>query len=197
MNWLGHASNVTATQWGVVLGASLVAAILDIHSRRIPNALTLPLAVAGLLYALSRAGVGGLGQAVAGCVVVALPYILLFVFAGGGAGDAKMMGAIGAWLGLPAGVMGLAAVAATGGALGLLNLATHGQLVPGLRRIGASFYVLLIALCSGRKGWEIVKPDLEEPTSKADTSGRLAMAYGPSIFIGVCIAAYVIHSWNG
>jgi prepilin peptidase CpaA len=197
MDLFDHASDVTVVQWGVVLGASLAAAILDICSRRIPNALTLPLAVAGFLYALSRAGVGGLAQAIVACVVVALPYVLLFVFAGGGAGDAKMMGAIGAWLGLPAGVMVLVAVAATGGALGLLNLATHRQLISGLRRIGASFYVMLIALCSGRKGWEIVKPDLEEPANKTDVGERVAMPYGPSIFIGVCIAAYVIHSWNG
>jgi Flp pilus assembly protein protease CpaA len=197
MNWLNRATDVTVAQWGVVLGASLVAAILDIRSRRIPNVLTLPLALTGLLHGLNHAGLAGLGQAVAGCVVVALPYILLFVFAGGGAGDAKMMGALGAWLGLPAGVMVLVAVAATGGALGLLNLATHRQLLPGLRRIGASFYVMLIALCSGRTGWEIVKPDLEEPTGKTDVGERVAMAYGPSILIGVCIAAYVIHSWNG
>ncbi len=197
MNLFGHASNVTVVQWGVVLGASLAAAILDIRSRRIPNALTIPLAVTGLLYGLSSAGLAGLGQAVGGCVAAALPYVLLFVFAGGGAGDAKMMGALGAWLGLSAGVAVLLAVAATGAVLGLLNLATHRQLAAGLRRIGASFYVILIALCSGRRGWELVKPDLEEPAGRADVQGTTAMPYGPSIFIGVCIAAYLVHSWNG
>jgi prepilin peptidase CpaA len=197
MNWLDHASNVTVVQWGVVLGASLAAAIMDIRSRRIPNALTAPLTVMGLLYSLSHGGLGGFGQAAAATVLVALPYALLFIFAGGGAGDAKMMGGLGAWLGVPAGVVVLVTVAVTGGAMGLLNLAAHRQLLPGLRRIGASFYVMLIALCSGRKGWDILKPDLEEPAGKADTGGRVAMPYGPSIFIGVCIAAYLVHSWNG
>jgi prepilin peptidase CpaA len=197
MNWLEHASNVTAAQWGVVLGASLAAAILDIRSRRIPNVLTGPLVVTGLLYGLFCAGLGGLGQAAAACLVVALPYVLLFVFAGGGAGDAKMMGALGAWLGVPAGVVVLVAVAATGGVLGLLNLAARRQLVARLRRIGASFYVMLLALCSGRKGWDLVKPDLEEPASQAGVDGTTALPYGPSIFVGVCIAAYLVHSWNG
>ncbi len=197
MNWIEHASNATAVQWGVVLGASLAAAVLDIRSRRIPNTLTAPLAVTGLMYALSSGGSGSLGEAVGGCIVAALPYVLLFVFAGGGAGDAKMMGALGAWLGLPASVVVLVAVAVTGGALGLLNLATHRQLSAGLRRVGASFYVILIALCSGRRGWELVKPDLEEPAGRADVQGTTAMPYGPSIFIGVCIAAYLVHSWNG
>jgi Flp pilus assembly protein protease CpaA len=197
MSWLDHASNVTVAQWGVVLGASLAAAILDVRRRRIPNALTVSLAIAGLAHAQYSAGVGGLGQAAVACVLVALPYVLLFVFAGGGAGDAKMMGAIGAWLGVPAGVVVLVAVAVTGGVLGLLNLATHRQLVAGLRRIVASFYVMLIALRSGRKGWALVKPDLEEPTSEGDVHGTTALPYGPSIFIGVCIGGYLIHSWNG
>jgi prepilin peptidase CpaA len=195
MNLIDHASNVTLAQWGVVLGASLAAAILDFRSRRIPNSLTVSLAVTGLLYALSCTGLAGLGQAAVACVLVALPYVLLFVFAGGGAGDAKMMGAIGAWLGIQAGVVVLVTVAATGGALGLLNLATHRQLAAGLRRIGASFYVMLIALCTGRKGWEIVKPDPDEDAPVADQ--RLTMPYGPAIFMGVCIGAYLVHSWNG
>jgi prepilin peptidase CpaA len=194
---LAEVADISAIQWGVVLGASLAAAITDIRSRRIPNALTVPLAVTGLLYGLSSEGLGGLGQAAAACVLVALPYVLLFVFAGGGAGDAKMMGAIGAWLGVQAGVVVLAAVAVTGGALGLLNLAAKRQLCAGLGRIGASFYVMMVALCSGRKGWELVKPDLEEPTKKTDVDQTAAMPYGPAIFIGVCIGAYLVHSWKG
>ena len=195
MSWLNHAGNVTAAQWGVVLGASLAAAILDTRNHRIPNGLTVPLAVAGLLYGLCCAGLGGLGEASAACVLVALPYVLLFVFAGGGAGDAKMMGAIGAWLGVPAGVVVLVSVAVTGGVLGLLTLAARGQLTPALHRIGASSYVMLIALCSGRKGWEIVKPEPDAPAQVVDR--RLTMPYGPAIFIGVCIGACLVHSWSG
>lgn len=195
MNLLDHASHVTVVQWGVVLGASLAAAITDVRSRRIPNALTLPLVVTGLLYALLHEGFGGLGQAAAACVLVALPYMLLFVFAGGGAGDAKMMGAIGAWLGLEAGVVVLLAVAVTGAVFGLLNLAFRRQLGLGLRRIGASFYVMMVALCSGRKGWAMIKPDPEQSTEAVDK--RLTMPYGPAIFIGVCIGAFLVHSWNG
>ena len=44
---------------------------------------------------------------------------MLFVFAGGGAGDAKMMGALGAWLGLANGVVALVAVALSGAVIGL------------------------------------------------------------------------------
>ena len=34
-------------QWGVIIGASLIAALGDLKEKRIPNALTFPLFVAG------------------------------------------------------------------------------------------------------------------------------------------------------
>ena len=124
-------SNVTVIQWGIVIGASLVAAVFDLRQRRIPNALTLPLVVTGLAYALLSEGMGGLGEALAACVLVSLPYVLLFVFAGGGAGDAKMMGAIGTWLGLRAGCVALVAVAVVGAVFGLANIVAKRQMRPG------------------------------------------------------------------
>jgi hypothetical protein len=42
-----------------------------------------------------------------------------------------------------------------------------------------------------------VRPDFEEPAGKANVHETTALPYGPSIFIGVCIGAYLIHSWNG
>ena len=81
-------------QWGVIISASLVAASCDMRSRRIPNTLTFPLFLCGLVWALVHGGLSGLGEAFGACFILALPYILLFVFANGGAGDAKLMGAI-------------------------------------------------------------------------------------------------------
>jgi len=189
-----YSHEITSMQWGTVLCASLLAAIWDLRSRRIPNVLTLPLFASGIVASLVTGGLLGLGSALGGCVLVALPYVLLLIFAGGGAGDAKMMGAIGAWLGIEAGLTVLMAVAVTGAALGLLNLAARRQLAAGLGRIGASFYVMTIALCSGRKGWVMVKPDREQSTEVVDR--RLTMPYGPAIFIGVCIGALVVHTWR-
>ena len=101
-------------QWGVVIGASLVAAAFDLQTRRIPNALTMPLLLAGLIRAIWLGRLLGLADAAAACFLLAMPFVLLFVFAGGGAGDAKLMGAIGAWLGLAQGMRVLLCVAAAG-----------------------------------------------------------------------------------
>lgn len=104
----------TAIQWGLVIGASLVAVVTDARARRIPNALTGPLFCAGLLLAAMLGGLAAMGEAALAAALLALPYVLLFVFAGGGAGDAKLMGAIGACLGLRAGATTLTCVCLMG-----------------------------------------------------------------------------------
>ena len=98
----------------VVLGGIALAAWTDLKARRIPNALTGPMVAGGLAWAGWVAGFAGLANALAGCAIMALPYVLLFLLAGGGAGDAKLMGAVGAWLGVAHGLIALVAVAAAG-----------------------------------------------------------------------------------
>ena len=43
-------------QWGVVIGASLIAAVLDLRARRIPNLLCGPLFITGLIWAAWQEG---------------------------------------------------------------------------------------------------------------------------------------------
>ena len=64
--------------WSVALGAALLAAALDARSRRIPNLLTFPLLAGGLIHAAIAGGPSGLLDSGLACVVVALPYVLLF-----------------------------------------------------------------------------------------------------------------------
>lgn len=186
-------------RWGVVIGASLLVAVGDIKTRRIPNVLTLPLLGGGLVYALGTGGIAGLGDALGACLLLALPYVLLFALAGGGAGDAKMMGAIGAWLGLQAGVIVLVAVGATGALFGLLRILAHRQRRSVLGRLYATLYVLMMGVCGGRGGWTLLKTQLgkEQKIAPSDGGTRLTIPYGPAIFIGVCIGALVVHLWNG
>lgn len=73
-------------QWGVVLGASLVAAWTDLAARRIPNRLTIPVFLLGLLWSTARGGPAGLADSLGGAGVMMLPMVLLFLLVGGGAG---------------------------------------------------------------------------------------------------------------
>jgi prepilin peptidase CpaA len=106
--------------WGVVLVACVIGCVTDLRARRLPNAMTLPLWITGLVFAATTGGFPGLAGALAASVLLALPYIILFVIAGGGAGDAKMMAGIGAWLGLTHGLYALVVIALVGGAVGVV-----------------------------------------------------------------------------
>ena len=74
---------------------------------RIPNALTVPACVAGLLFHLAvglfYAGMAGAGQKLLFCLLgFAVGFgilLVLWLTGGGGGGDVKLMGALGTWLG--------------------------------------------------------------------------------------------------
>lgn len=84
---------------GVVAVFVLVAAVMDVRTRRLPNWLTVPMFVAGLIFHVATGGWGGLGMALGGFAVGFGVLLVLWLIGGGGGGDVKLMGAVGAWLG--------------------------------------------------------------------------------------------------
>ncbi len=176
----------TVIQWGVVIGASLAAAIWDLRTRRIPNAITGPLLAAGLLYAGWAGGLEGLAQAVGACVLLALPFVLMFLFAGGGAGDAKFMGAIGAWLGLSHGVIALLSVCVAGIILAIGKTIALRRLRFVLVSSYFSFYTFMFSLMGCR-----VK------NCSVDERCGLVIPYGVAIFAGVSVAGAFVLLWQG
>jgi len=167
-------------QWGVVIGVSLAAAITDIRGRRIPNWLTIPAFGAGVVWAGWIGGWLGLLEAICGTVILAAPFVFLFLFAGGGAGDAKLMGAIGAWVGVANGVIVLFTVVVTGAILGI-GYALVKRRFDVLRWTSqvATWPVLFVLSWGG----------LSKPPTMPGNREVLTMPYGVSIFAGVCIAA--------
>ena len=89
-------STITAFCLAVVT-LTLVAAVVDWRTRRLPNWLTVPAFLAALLF---HATLGkGILFALAGFGVGFGILLLLMMVGGGGGGDVKLMGAVGAWLG--------------------------------------------------------------------------------------------------
>ena len=83
----------------IAVFAVLVACIYDISASRIPNALTLPVAVCALLFHfIAPSGAGG-SHALLGLAVGLFVFFPLFALGAMGAGDVKLMAAVGAWLG--------------------------------------------------------------------------------------------------
>jgi prepilin peptidase CpaA len=181
-------------QWGVVIGASLAAALIDLRIRKIPNRLTLPLAATGFAFAALSGGWAGAGDSLAGFLALLLPFFALFALKGTGAGDAKMMGAIGAWLGLRSGIVVLLAVAIAGGVLSLLRMLVDRQRGRWFGEAFSAIYVTIVGLCGGRQGLALLKSSPQEAEAMKEQS--LTIAYGPAIFIGVCIGAWVVNGWK-
>jgi prepilin peptidase CpaA len=78
---------------------TLIAAVTDLRTRKLPNWLTVPGFVAGLLFHIVTGGWNGLGFAAAGFATGFGILLVLWLIGGGGGGDVKLMGALGAWLG--------------------------------------------------------------------------------------------------
>ena len=176
-------------QWGVVVGASLIAACTDLAWRRIPNYLTFPLLGSGLIFAGSQAGLAGVADSLTACIVLAVPYILLFLFAQGGAGDAKLMGAIGSWLGLINGLAALACVAVAGIVLAIMSAIIRKRTREVSINVAGMTQGLFMTALTRRKFVGSLSPETSaEP--------MLTMPYGLAICAGTCAAAVGVLLWQ-
>jgi prepilin peptidase CpaA len=180
--------NHQPVQWVVVMLASAAAAVTDARSRRIPNALTAPLLLAGLLWSYSVAGGAGLADSASACLLLAAPYVALFIFAGGGAGDAKLMGAIGSWLGLVNGLIVLTCVSVAAIAMAIaLTVARKQARSAGAKLVTLFWEGLFFLLTAGKTRFGAdALPD----------GGSHKMPYGVAICAGVVVAAGGAMLWR-
>jgi prepilin peptidase CpaA len=137
-------ANLTVSHLAVICVA-IAASLTDLRTSRIPNVLTFGAALAALVYAGVTGGWAGVGTTSAGWVVGVLLFFPFFALGGLGAGDVKLLGALGAWLGprevfwvalyasMAGGVMALVVALATGylgqAAANLRLLLTHWRVV--------------------------------------------------------------------
>ena len=77
----------------------ILAAWIDGRELKVPNWITFPMVVSGLVYSTWVGGAGGLGAGLLGMSVGLLTLLPLYSVGGMGAGDVKLMAGIGAWLG--------------------------------------------------------------------------------------------------
>jgi prepilin peptidase CpaA len=111
----------------LMVAAAAIAVITDMRERRIPNALTLPLAFAGLGIGAVSGGLAGLATSVAGCFAGGLLFFIPVAKLGWGMGDLKLAAALGA-LGGPLFALWMALYAmAAGGLFGVVWLTRQGQ----------------------------------------------------------------------
>jgi prepilin peptidase CpaA len=122
-----------------------IAAVTDLQHRKIPNAVTIPAMLYGLICHTYLNGLDGFLFSVMG-TVVGLGLLLLFYINNGmmGAGDVKLMGAVGSILG-PLGVFkAFLFTAVVGGIYALIVFAIRGQFIRFLKRIILSLNLTLM-----------------------------------------------------
>ena len=78
---------------------ALVAVLWDVSTSRIPNKLTFTAAASALVFHVLAPGGAGFSHAALGLLVGLLVFFPVFALGAMGAGDVKLMAAVGAWLG--------------------------------------------------------------------------------------------------
>ena len=106
----------------------------DLKTRRIPNYLTLAIALGGLAFSFMGHGLQGLGDGFSGMALGFCLLILPYLWGGMGAGDVKALAALGAWLGFWGTLFLFCYMAIAGGILALAALWWSGQLWTRLRQ---------------------------------------------------------------
>ena len=164
----------------IFVGALLALACLsDLRTRRIPNALTFSAAACGLLFHLITGGSTAAAWSLGGCLLGAALFFPMFALRGMGAGDVKLLAAVGAWVG--PGQVAVVALAASiaGGVIGVAVAMGYGY----LRTALSNLWMLLTH-------WRImgVRP-LHEVTLHGTRGPRLA--YAIPIAIGTVVTLWL------
>ena len=161
----GRSTTVDAVQVFVIVIA-LIACVTDLRSQRIPNVLTFGSALAAVVFHSVMGSWDGLFLSASGWAVGVAVFLLPFALGGMGAGDVKLVAALGAWLG-PMDALWLGMYSAVaGGAAAVVLAVARGY----LRQALSNIYLLLMH-------WRItgIRP-LHEVSLAGSQGPRLAYA---------------------
>ena len=162
-----------------VLLVGLAACVLDLRSRRIPNALTFGAAAAALVFHTVTAGVSGLQTAAFGWIVGTALFLPFFLLGGMGGGDVKLLAALGAWLG-PREAMWLAIYGSiAGGVLAIGYSLARGYLGTALSNIAALL-----------RYWSVVGPR-PMPTLTLEGGNAPRLAFAVPMLVGLMVTLWV------
>lgn len=121
---------------GSLLCAS-IGSVHDVRERRIPNLVTGPAILAGLTLHAIVGGWGGLGDSALAGLIAGGIFLLFFLAGGMGAGDVKLMAAVGCFAGLASLPMVMIATVIIGAVFALIVGIYNGRLRETLRNVGA------------------------------------------------------------
>ena len=116
-----------------VVLVTVIAARVDVRTRRIPNRLTGPAVLLGVVAHVVAHGLPGLWASLLGMAVAGGLLFPGWLLGWMGAGDVKLMAAVGAWLGFPLGVFAALASLIAGGVISIVVAIRKGALWKSLK----------------------------------------------------------------
>jgi prepilin peptidase CpaA len=182
--------------WVLVILAATIATFTDLRNMTIPNWLTLPLLVTGLLYSGITEGTAGIIESLQGCAVAGGIFMMAYIMIGGGGGDVKLMMALGSWLGFERSAVLMLAVTISGFFASIIILISQGSLknIP-----HAIFHQMVMAQFGLKrlKQGKVINHDSEE--IYADPAPRIKgwFPYAPAILVGTIGACWYWSRFGG
>ncbi len=155
-----------------------IACWTDLRTRRIPNLLTFGAAGAGLVFHSLAPGGSGWQVALGGWAAGVLLFSPIFLLRGIGAGDLKLLGAFGAWLGPVMAVWVGLWGAVAGGVLALVVAFAHGYLRQAARNVRLLF-----------AHWRVMGIRPLDAVS-LDTGAGPRLAYAVPLTVGLMVALW-------
>ena len=162
-----------------VIATAVTACLYDVRTRRIPNYVTFGSAALALCYGAFAGGGVGFAAAAGGWALGVALFLPFFLLRGMGAGDVKLLAALGAWIG-PAALLSLTFYTAiSGGVMALV-------LVMRRRKLATTFRNLWLLICHFRVAG--LKPMAE---LSLDNKNTVRLPYGLPIAAGVILTLWL------
>lgn len=116
---------------------ALLGSVFDVKSRRIPNFITFPSMLLGLSMHLAFGGWKQFSSALAAGLICGAVFLLFYIAGGMGAGDVKLMAAVGCIAGMPHVSYLLVLTALSGGVMAVALALARGQFRQTVMNVGA------------------------------------------------------------
>ena len=165
------------------LAVATAAAVMDVQQHRIPNWLTYPGMLAGVLLRSYYFGWDGLLTALGGCLLAGGVVFVFYAVRAMGAGDLKLLAALGSLVGPRYAITILLATAIAGGVLALVYAATRGRTRETLTNVGS---VMKFHAWGGLHA---------HPDINLDNPAALRMPYGLAIAAGT-LYTFAVAIWR-
>lgn len=163
---------------------AVMAGIIDVRSRRIPNRLTYSAMIAGLALESIVYGWHGLLLGLQGALLFGGVFLVFHLLRTMGAGDVKLAAALGCILGLANSWQVLFTTAMAGGVLAVLMMVFTGRVLHTLRS------TLAVA------GFHVVHGLRTHPVVNLDNPAAVRMPYGLAFAAGTLYWAIFMHAWS-